>query len=242
MKNEISDNEILVEDVKTPFGHVTVCGPRWQLHGGTDHNGKHYNQGWKQVIGRLLYEPFATDTIDKLDFDIFFDIGAAFGYYSHYVKGKRNKVVVHAVECDHLRFGCLLRTSNGTFHCHHVAIGKERPELVEPGRLVSSHINGKRPLLYCPLTTLSSLFYDLADDEDKVLIKLDVEGVEFEQIPAALQQVANPNISWIIEAHRWKDEPGKLIDLFVEAKHNIHILDFDINRTTLTFCATHQVI
>jgi FkbM family methyltransferase len=236
----MNDNEILIEDIKTAFGYVTVCGPRWQLHGGTAPDGRTFNQGWKQVIGRLLYEPFATDIIDKLSFSTFLDVGAAFGYYSHYVKGRYPDVEVVAVECDHLRFGCLLRTSNGSFACRHLAIGTTAPELTSPGNLVSSHVRGDQPLLYCPLATLESLINHQYPPDRKTLVKLDIEGTEFEALLNSPKLAEHSNISWIIEAHRWKDEPQKLIDLFVLAGHKIHIIDFDINLTTLTFCATHQ--
>lgn len=124
------------------------------------------------------------NVIDSLSFDTFLDIGAAFGYYSHYVNFQRPDVSVRAFEPEPFRFACL-RTTTGNFTRDRRKVGRAKTVynkdgvggmFATTGELETKDSTGPLFHLKVASTKMSTLL--VTQVKHKLCIKLDVEGAE----------------------------------------------------------------
>jgi FkbM family methyltransferase len=155
------------------------------------------------------YEMEVQKAVQALDFTHFVDIGAAFGFYSHWLSATGKTCV--AVEVDEFRWACLQRTS-GNFEKIRAIIGKDPVyrglNLYSMG---DSRGNGHQLEYDEPKLRLSDLVerYNLPES---TLWKLDIEGGEaglFHSEPEIFERY-----QWLIELHHFAMEPSQFRQLF----------------------------
>jgi hypothetical protein len=90
-----------------------------------------------------------------------------------------------------------------------------------------------------------------AVDEMATVIKLDIEGTEFDILPAEIDKLENVH-SWIIEVHPRYGDGMRLAAEFMDRKYHVSILDKSmnlvrpiqidetINTSTTIFCLRSQ--
>jgi FkbM family methyltransferase len=59
---------------------------------------------------------------------------------------------------------------------------------------------------------------------DATVVKLDIEGTEFEVLPAAIDELPNVH-SWIVEVHPWAGDANALVGEFVERGFTVYQVD-----------------
>ena len=172
--------DLIITHIKTLAGTVCLCGP-------TEFVKSSYGQ-----IKNFNYERRSLDGIKNLKFDKFLDVGAAFGYFSHYISHYFPEVEIIAFEAEPFRYACLNYTT-GNFKKIHGVVG---PVEVELGKGQHQMKFSKRA------TSLQNI--DLGDflDGSKTLIKLDVEGCE-KYILESLHESSRLSFCnfWLIEIH-----------------------------------------
>lgn len=160
---------------------------------------------------QLIYEPevfakaFANNSyqcqirelIETGKYDVFIDVGAAWGHFA-IIASKHCKRVI-AFEPQPLRFGVMLYNCRQLYNieCRYefVSCKGEVPKM----RGIEDMCEARSEHLYnVPVITLDDL--DIKPNE-KVLIKLDVEGSEINVLKGCPNLIVNPNVDWIIDIH-----------------------------------------
>jgi len=160
---------------------------------------------------QLIYEPlqfaeaFANnsyqcqikDLLETGKYDVFLDVGAAWGHFA-IIASKHCKRVI-AFEPQPMRFGIMLYNCRHLFNidCRYEFVSNkgEKPTM---GRIEEMcELRHYRPY-NVPVITLDDL--DIKPDE-KVLVKLDVEGSELKVLKGCPNLIANPNVDWFVDIH-----------------------------------------
>ena len=160
---------------------------------------------------QLIYEPevfakaFADnsyqcqikDLIETDKYDVFLDIGAAWGHFA-IIASKHCKRVI-AFEPHPMRFGIMLYNCRHLFNidCRYEFV-TNKGEIPTMGRIEEMCELRHQRSYNVPVITLDDL--DIKPHE-KVLVKLDVEGSELKVLEGCSNLIANPNVDWIIDIH-----------------------------------------
>lgn len=160
---------------------------------------------------QLIYEPevfakaFADNSyqhgirelIESKKYDVFVDVGSAWGHFAM-IASKLCKRVI-AFEPHPLRYGILL------FNCRHLFNVDCRYEFVtckedvpRMGKLQEMCEARHQKPYNVKTITLDDLKFE---PNEKVLVKLDVEGSELKVLEGCPNLIANPNVDWIIDIH-----------------------------------------
>lgn len=175
--------ELTIISVPTEGGEVCICGP-------LDLVCRTYNP-----IRFFNYERAITKHFSTLRFEKFLDVGAAFGFFSHYVKHHYPSVEVVAFEAEPFRQACLSYTT-GDFERVFGAVGPVKLKLGE----------GHHQMRF---DEEAEMGIDLADylNEKPTLIKMDVEGCEKTILESLSEDIrTNLNYSWVIEIHPHRND------------------------------------
>lgn len=200
---------MVLKEIPTPAGCIVVLEREDRL----PHIVKHY--------GDFSHDRDVLNVIDSLSFDKFLDIGAAFGYYSHYVNFQRPDVPVQAFEPEPFRFACL-STTTGNFTRDRRKVGRAETiynsdgvggMFTTNGQLEDKDSTGPLFHLKVPSTKLSTLL--VTQVKPNLCVKVDVEGAErliFEELlehntrrGGYAEHVTNSS-SFIIEIHADKPD------------------------------------
>ena len=171
--------------------------------------------GWYKINNdygeQIVYEPvvfakaFADDSYqcqikDLLEtgkYDVFLDVGAAWGHFAIIASYNCERVI--AFEPQPMRYGFLL------YNCRHLFNVDCRYEFVT--------CKGETPTMgnlqeMCELRhekpyNVKTITLDdiVIDPEEKVLVKLDVEGSELKALKGCPNLIANPNVDWFVDIH-----------------------------------------
>lgn len=177
---------------------------------------------------QLIYEPevfakaFADDSyqyqIRKLlesgKFDVFIDVGAAWGHFA--IVGAHHCKRVIAFEPQPLRFGIMLYNCRNLFNidCRYEFVSNKGD--IPKMRGIEDMCEARSEHPYnVPVITLDDI--DIKPDE-KVLVKLDVEGSELKVLRGCPNLIANPNVDWIIDIHEIYGITDELIFPFFKHK------------------------
>ncbi len=179
---------------------------------------------------QIIYEPevfakaFANNSyqnqIKKLletkKYDVFLDVGAAWGHFT--IIGSKLCKKVIAFEPQPFRYGFLL------YNCRHLFNVDCRYEFVTS--------NGEIPTMggleeMCesrhdqPYNVKTITLDDLnIKPDEKVLVKLDVEGSELKVLKGCPNLIANPNVDWIIDVHHHQKLTSNEVKDFFKKKNN----------------------
>ncbi len=160
---------------------------------------------------QLVYEPevfakaFSDDSyqyqirklIETDKYDVFLDVGAAWGHFAIVAAHHCKRVI--AFEPQPLRFGVMLYNCRHYFNidCRYEFVSC-KGEVPTMGAL-EEMCELRHDIKYnVPVITLDDI--DIKPDE-KVLVKLDVEGSEIKVLRGCPKLIANPNVDWIIDIH-----------------------------------------
>lgn len=168
-------------EIKTPYGEQIIYEPEVFAKAFADNSYQH------QI--RVL--------IEIGNYDTFLDVGAAWGHFS-IIASKHCKRVI-AYEPQPMRYGFLLYNCRHLFNVdcryEYVSCEGDIPTMGKIQEMVElRHVKAYN----VPVVTLDSL--DIKENE-KVLIKLDVEGNELKVLKNAKNLINKPNIDWIIDIH-----------------------------------------
>lgn len=203
-----------------------------------------YAEKTAKAFESFEYESFVIDKLRSLDYDIFIDIGAAFGYFSLIAASLGKEVL--AVEPHPIRFGYLWWNTNKVENIEILPYfvgtvnNRELFTTNDIGGLYGMKVGTRVPSKFTPQTILlSDLYYkvgftDIVTDES-LLIKIDVEGFE-EYIllydDYIKDMLENSNVKWIIEIHPNLADIDKILELF---KNHTQELIWDREGGTKTY-------
>lgn len=188
------DSKIL-RIVPTPAGSVAVMAYPYEL------------QHWVPSISNFRYEKYNLDVIDSLEFVRFHDVGAAFGFFAHYVNYKRPDVEIWAYEPEPFRFACL-ETTTGDFHRRRTVVGSGPVQYNAdgPGGMYSvcekPELEIKLPGFTDRLNLGQALWREVP-----TLVKMDIEGNEYAAIKSMREDLRqSTHITYLIELHHTTKE------------------------------------
>lgn len=151
------------------------------------------------------HQPHITDLIRTGNYDVFIDVGAAFGVFTLVASEHCPKVISY--EASPFRFGFLLENTcqKWNVECRYAYVskkgdtGKKSEDFYMPIRKEK-----KQPVPYnIPVVTLDDELANLLEYDDvRVLIKVDVEGNELNLLEGAQTIIPWDNFHWNIEVHR----------------------------------------
>ncbi len=189
--------------------------------------------GWYKINNiygeQIVYEPevfakaFADNSyqcqirelLETGKYDLFLDVGAAWGHFSIIGSAHCRKVI--AFEPQPFRYGFLLYNCRHLFNvdCRYefVTCEGETPTM---GRL--QEMCEARHLKRYNVKTITLDDIDLIPDE-KVLVKLDVEGSELKVLKGCPKLIANPNVDWIVDIHLQAGITDSLVFPFFKHKN-----------------------
>lgn len=191
---------IITERIPTGKGHhVTVTGPDQDV------------ANWRWSIRTGNYEKFEMEAIKRSKFSVFLDIGAAFGYYSQTLSRLGKRCV--AVEPDPFRWACLNDTT-GEFERIQAIVGDEPLTIPALGHLATNRHDG--PKMDVSNISIVDLFNSY--DDGKTLVKLDIEGGEFDLLEKNAEFLKDSNASLAVEIHEWNGRRETILNLFTGFK------------------------
>jgi len=150
-----------------------------------------------KAFENLSYQSQIRKCLEKDKYDVFLDVGAAWGHFS-IIASKHCKRVM-AFEAQPFRYGVLLYNCrhHPNIDCRYQYVSK-KGDVPKMGK-IQEMVEVKHSIPYnIPVITLDDI--DIKPDE-KVLIKLDVEGNELKVLDGCPNLIANPNVDWIIDIH-----------------------------------------
>lgn len=172
-----------------------------------------------------LYEPDETRLIQSYlkESTVFVDIGANMGYYTCLAKSAGLKVVAIEPLLYNLEYLYVNLETNGYYDVEVFPVGlAAKPclaTLFGPGTAASlirdwAGTSTKKRIV--PLSTLDAIIGDRFTDE-KLLIKVDVEGAEYEMLKGASRILAAfPESAWIVEIVLLGNHPEELNPNFLQ--------------------------
>lgn len=187
---------------------------------------------WNEVyFSENCHEKDIIDDLPNLlkECDVFYDIGASGGQYTFFAnKILKNKNII-AVEADPIRYGILSKSCNewapinsNKIEAIHAALYERNDEFIDfyvtennvSGALfinnhIKNYLNEKDLKIEKVKTiTLDELFKPYSNN--KIFVKIDVEGAEFSAFRGSYNELNKYNITFLIEIHTWKDSNSGL--------------------------------
>lgn len=143
------------------------------------------------------YQCQIKDLLESGKYDVFLDVGAAWGHFSM-IGAKHCKRVI-AFEPQPFRYGFLLYNCRHLFNvdCRYEFVSNKGEIPTMGGLQEMCEVRHEKPY-NVPVITLDDL--DIKPDE-KVLVKLDVEGSELKVLRGCPKLIANPNVDWFVDIH-----------------------------------------
>ena len=146
----------------------------------------------------ITYQPAITDMIKKNNYDIFVDVGAYIGYFSIIASHFCKEVI--AYEAQPFFYGILLNNTKfmSNVKCKYCWISnlEDVSRLMHPLMMVNSY---KGDVYNIPVVSLDTELLHLKDE--KILIKMDIEGNELNALRGSSEILKHPNIHWFIDVH-----------------------------------------
>jgi len=193
----------------------------------------HWYFGWYRIKTeygeQIVYEPeqfalaFADnsyqcqikDLLETDKYDVFLDVGAAWGHFA--IIASRHCKRVIAFEPQPFRYGFLLYNCRHLFNvdCRYefVTCEGEAPTM---GKLQEMCEARHLKRYNVPVVTLDYIYIK---PDEKVLVKLDVEGSELKVLKGCPNLIANPNVDWIIDIHLQAGITDELVFPFFKHKN-----------------------
>lgn len=189
-----------------------------------------YARNFAQHCSQLRYEPPVVKELETLDYDVFIDVGAGFGYHSIIASHFADKVV--AFEPHPLRYGIAKFNIKefDNIELFDDLVGTESNEITIGLRAMGSVGNKRENRKFSlrentettsvPLEVLFNMFSD-----EQLLVKIDVEGNELDVLDSAgdLGQYKD-RVVWFVERHPWNVEVSDLMDRFEPAGYNSKLI------------------
>lgn len=145
----------------------------------------------------LRYQPRIRECLETGNYDVFLDVGAFHGYFSMIASILCKNV--RCYEANPFHFGILAENMKHLFNvvCKYGFVGNHNSVGLS-ARDVSNLVGcyGEK----CNLE-IYELDKEIQVTDEKVLIKLDVEGNEISVLEGALDLIKNPNVHWCIDVH-----------------------------------------
>jgi len=162
-----------------------------------DINNSHYD-----AHANLEFEKKFVEVIENDKYDVFVDVGAAWGYFSipasHYCK------VVYAFEPTKKRYDLLKQNievlSIDNIKLSRRAVGTGLYNLYE-GRYAGPKGKRRSRKLEANWITIKEILEPHLDEI--TIVKIDVEGMELDVIKSAGNLSQYDNVTWLIERHQW---------------------------------------
>jgi len=143
------------------------------------------------------YQSQIKDLLETGKYDVFLDVGAAWGHFAIIASYNCERVI--AFEPQPFRYGFLLYNCRHLFNvdCRYefVTCKGETPTM---GRIQEMCELRHTKSYNVPVVTLDDI--DIKPNE-KVLVKLDVEGSELKVLKGCPSLIANPNVDWFVDIH-----------------------------------------
>lgn len=167
--------------IKTEYGEQIIYEPEQFAKAFADNS-------YQQQIRKLL---------ETKKYDVFLDVGAAWGHFS--IIGARHCKRVIAFEPQPFRYGFLLYNCRHLFNvdCRYEFVTCEG-EIPTMGKLQEMCELRHQKSYNVKTITLDDLEID---PNEKVLVKLDVEGSELKVLKGCPKLIANLNVDWIVDIH-----------------------------------------
>lgn len=196
-----------------------------------------YARQTAELMGNVEYEKEVSNIVLEGDYDLFVDVGAAFGYFS-LLAASTGDVQILAVEPHPVRFGWLKwnlrhlpKAIPFSKAIHYIPSLLDMHCTKHPLGLIGDKTMGnKQPLLYkVPTECLDTLINVHSNPvPKKTLIKIDVEGAEMNVLHSMYELLDSTynNVSVIVEVHTTHVSVEQVDDYFYEN-------DSGYKRTTL---------
>ena len=178
-----------VREISNKYGSLLHMGTKKRLDISQPH------------IENLTHEAPIVQLLENSTYDVFVDIGAAFGYFTkiaaHYAQQ------VYAYEAHPLRFGFLKwNTMNlRNVGVSNIPIGTGKKDMfIAPGptgMVGSNHVHRVNRYDFEPIPLDS----EYLNRWESILVKIDVEGNELDVIHSGKRLKEQNNVWWIVELH-----------------------------------------
>ena len=161
-----------------------------------------------EQYAKLEVHPIINQTLETKQYDIFIDIGAYVGLFT--VMGSFNCKKVIAYEAAPFIFGILLYNTKylKNVECRYAWVGnKESIPQIERGLYMvkrRSSIEWGSTEYNIPVVELDNEILPLVNSDNRILIKMDIEGNEYKALKGCTLLIDKPQVHWIIEIHEIK--------------------------------------
>lgn len=156
-----------------------------------------------EQYAKLEVHPIINQTLETKQYDIFIDIGAYVGLFT--IIGSFNCKKVIAYEVAPFIFGILLYNTRSlkNVECRYAWVGNKKsiPKIDRGLYMVRRWSSIEYNI---PVVELDQEILPLVDENKKILIKMDIEGNEYEALKACILLIDKPQVHWIIEIHEIK--------------------------------------
>ena len=162
--------------------------------------------------GKSMFKSEPAKLIESGKYDLLVDAGAASGVYT--IVGAKHCKKVLAYEASPIRFFCLATNLahhfNVELHYAYVSFKGDTPKWAANFDMVK----GFHPKPYnIPVVTLDEAVAPYIDQ--KIFMKIDVEGNELKVLKGAKTLIDMPNVHWYIECHPgWGGDPDAVKRVF----------------------------
>ena len=162
------------------------------------------------------YEAKLVNYLLNTDFEVFYDVGAAFGYFSMLAASKPTTKTVIALEAHPFGFGLLWHTTRNApkIWPHHCFITNEETQIPKVSGNITNMYATTAPEETSNYTPNRRKLDDFYVPQQTGIIKIDVEGYELGVLQSAPKMLSDPNIRVIVEIHYNRVDPQAIIDLF----------------------------
>lgn len=200
-----------------------------------------YARNFAEHCSNLQYEPPVVKELETLDYNIFIDVGAAFGYHSIIASHFAEDVL--AFEPHPIRHGLLTWNTRDLYNirCSNSFIGPSNSDVYVPPRTMGSVGNRRgdrtfniKNILDIETVPLSLLLTIPAYIDKNILVKIDVEGNELDVLDSTGDYISNTNLTWIVERHPWNASEKDIISRFEPHGYNHKLIFGDQKATYVT--------
>lgn len=169
------------------------------------------NSIYLDIHARFGHEEKFIELIETEDFDVFVDVGAAWGYFS--VPAANHCDIVYAFEPTSKRYVLLEQNKKDlkldNLRIFNKAVGTGSFDLYE-GRYAGPKTPKRTKKLDVEWVTLREILEPHLDE--RVVVKVDVEGPELDVVLSAGDLGQYNNLTWLIERHQWAYNEKQLRD------------------------------